>query len=97
MEGQHRIPQTDVPVPASRTMSRVPRMASSKKDDHSGIKALTYSGPVSKHESRMRRFRYRFHPPAQSHFNRFQRVIWRTQRLVLGDNRRRKAKGRPGQ
>jgi hypothetical protein len=47
----------------------------------------TRSGP----ERRRHRLRYRFKPPIPLHLqNRFQRAIWRLQRLVLGDNGHRR-------
>ena len=46
--------------------------------------------PVSKREQRLRHLRYRFRPPVRPEFNRLQRAIWRLQRLLLGDNNRRK-------
>jgi hypothetical protein len=58
-------------------------------------------GPLSRRDKIRRSLVYRFNPPVDSHHNRFQRAIWRTQRLVLGDNgcraanreRRRRARG----
>ena len=47
--------------------------------------------PVSKWEQRLRRLRYRLRPPIRPGLNRLQRAIWRLQRLLLGDNNRRKA------
>jgi hypothetical protein len=47
--------------------------------------------PISDRERFRRRLAYRFRPPAAPPwFNRLQRIIWRAQRLVLGDNRKRK-------
>jgi RNase P/RNase MRP subunit POP5 len=50
----------------------------------------TYAGPVSSRQRRRRRVAYRVRAPAPPVFNRFQRIIWRGQRLVLGDNGRRR-------
>ena len=47
-------------------------------------------GAVSERERLRRRLAYRFRPPVPPRFNRLHRIIWRTQRLVLGDNRLRK-------
>ncbi|MHB8334651.1 MAG: hypothetical protein ACYDEH_07110 [Acidimicrobiales bacterium] len=51
---------------------------------------VTYSGPQSRRSRRRARLRYRFAPPRNAQLNLAQRLIWRVQRLVLGDNRRRR-------
>jgi hypothetical protein len=53
-------------------------------------RSRTYSGPLSRKEQILQRLRYRFFPPKHPFLNPFQQIVWRGQRLVLGDNRRRK-------
>ena len=50
----------------------------------------TYSGPLSRKERIVKALRYRFVPPTHPFMNPFQRIIWRAQRLILGDNGHRK-------
>ena len=50
---------------------------------------VTYSGPQSHRRARLR---YRFAPPRNAHLNLAQRLVWRVQRLVLGDDRRRQTR-----
>ena len=52
------------------------------------MNSATY-GPTSKRQRRRQRLSYRLRPPRPTHFNRFQRTVWRLQRLVLGDTSRR--------
>src|ERR1035437_4173231 len=52
----------------------------------------TYSGWLSQRERIVKRLRYRFFPPKPPFLNPFQQIIWRGQRLVLGDNSHRKDK-----
>lgn len=56
------------------------------------MRGEAYYGPLTDRERFKKRLRDRFLPPRNPHFNRFQRVIWRLQRLVLGDNRARRAR-----
>jgi hypothetical protein len=49
-----------------------------------------YRGPLSKREIRRQRLSYRFNPPIPPHLNRFQRTLWRLQRLFLGDARHKR-------
>jgi hypothetical protein len=50
-------------------------------------------GSFEERERRGQRVTYRLRPPPPPPwFNRFQRIIWRVQRLVLGDNHRRKTR-----
>jgi len=47
-------------------------------------------GPLSKREIRCRRLSYRFSPPIPARLNRFQRMLWRLQRLFLGDTQHKR-------
>jgi hypothetical protein len=55
----------------------------------------TYRGQLSKREIRRRQgLSYRFNPPIPPHLNRFQRLLWRLQRLFLGDTRHKRVERR---
>lgn len=49
-------------------------------------------GPLSNRERFVRNVAYRFNPPRHPHLNAPQQVIWRVQRLVLGNNTARSAR-----